>query len=306
MHHIPTKVDFYITNVCNLTCNNCNRFNNHHFTGWQRWSDYEKIYESWGELVSLRAITIMGGEPFLNPTLKQWVEGLNRIFGIEVQVLTNGTRLRQNKDLYSSMLYRSPKNNALNHIGISLHNVKDFEEFMKDDIYDFLQAPVAVYEKGHEKNKWNSDWHFVDSNGIIVNVYTSNNFGTAAIRQTQPQHFVLHNSDVELAHQNCAFVQWKSYHFIRGKLYKCGPVALMPEFDQQHQFDISDEDRELLNSYQALSVDNFETYYRDFFDNIDRPIAQCKFCPSEHKFETIYPLRKGLAAAKYINIDHTL
>jgi hypothetical protein len=294
MHAISNKVDFYITNVCNLTCNRCNRFNNYNFAGWQRWSDYESTYESWGRLVDLRAITIMGGEPFLNPTLQEWVNGLNRIFGIEVQVLTNGTRFRQNKNLYPSLLYRSTKTGALNHIGISLHNVKDFEEFMKADILDFLEGPVAIYEKGHVLNIWDSDWYFIDKNGIMVNVYISNNFGNAAIQQNQYDRFVLHNNDIELAHQNCAFVKWKSYHFIRGKLYKCGPVALMPEFDQQHNFDISDTDRQLLNSYQALSVDNFENYHAEFFANLDNPIAQCKFCPTQYDAEIIYPLRKGL------------
>jgi hypothetical protein len=294
MYQIPNKVDFYITNVCNLTCNRCNRFNNYNFAGWQRWSDYESTYESWGQLVDLRAITIMGGEPFLNPTLQEWVNGLNRIFGIEVQVLTNGTRFRQNKNLYSTLSYRSTKTGALNHIGISLHNVNDFEEFMKADILDFLEGPVDIYEKGHVLNMWDSDWYFIDKNGVVVNVYISNNFGNAAIQQNQYDRFMLHNNDIELAHQNCAFAKWKSYHFIRGKLYKCGPVALMPEFDQQHNFDISDIDRQLLNSYQALSVDNFENYHAEFFANLDNPIAQCKFCPTQYDAEIIYPLRNGL------------
>jgi organic radical activating enzyme len=295
MYRIPTKVDFYITNVCNLTCENCNRFNNHDFKGWQRWSDYQSQYEQWGHLVDLRAITIMGGEPMLNPTLKDWIEGLNRIFRIEVQVLTNGTRFRQNKNLYQSLLYHSSKNNkCLNHIGVSLHNIPDFEAYMKQDIIDFLEGPVEIYEKTHPLNNWGSDWYFIDKNGVFVNVYISNNFVPAAIQQNNYQRFVLHNSDLELAHKDCAFVKWKSYHFIHGKLYKCGPVALMPEFDQQHKFDISDEDRQLLNSYQALSVDNFAEYHEEFFANLDNPIPQCKFCPTEHNAKIIYPLRKGL------------
>jgi hypothetical protein len=236
----------------------------------------------------------MGGEPFLNPTLAEWINGLNRIFGIEVQVLTNGTRFRQNKNLYQSLLYRSPSTRSLNHIGISLHNVKDFEEYMKADILDFLEGPVKIYEKGHPLNIWNSDWLFRDKNGIVVNVFISNNFGNAAINQNQYNRFVLHNNDVDRAHDNCAFAKWKSYHFIRGKLYKCGPVALMPEFDQQHNFDISDADRQLLNAYQALSVDNFENYQSEFFTNLDNPIAQCKFCPTQYDPEIIHPLRKGL------------
>ena len=294
MHYISNKVDFYITNVCNLTCDRCNRFNNHSFSGWQRWSDYQAQYEAWGKLVKLRAITIMGGEPMLNPTIKDWVEGLNRIFGIEVQILTNGTRFQQNKNLYPSLLYRPSTNHCSNHIGISLHNVDDFEAYMKQDIIDFLEGPVDIQGKDHPLNNWGSDWRLVDKNGVFVNVYISNNFGEAAIRQNEYNRFVLHDNDPVLAHKNCAFAKWKSYHFIRGKLYKCGPVALMPEFDQQHNFDISDEDRQLLNSYQALSVDNFVEYHEEFFANIDNPIAQCKFCPTEYNAKIIYPLRKGL------------
>jgi hypothetical protein len=56
-------------------------------------------------------------------------------------------------------------------------------------------------------------------------------------------------------------------------------VGLFPEFDQQHHFDISNEDRDLLNSYQPLTVDEFDTRGQQFVDNIDEVIPQCKFCP---------------------------
>jgi hypothetical protein len=158
----------------------------------------------------------------------------------------------------------------------------------------FLEEPVHVYPKGNKDNTWGSDWQFKDTNGIIVNVYISNNFGAAAIKPALGK-FLLHNSDPVLAHQNCAFAQFKSYHFIRGKLYKCGPVALMPEFDQQHSLDISEQDRILLNSYQALGIDNFDDYHKEFFTNIDNPIAQCKFCPEKIDPRPIFPVRKGSA-----------
>lgn len=290
MHQIPNKVDFYITNVCNLTCERCNRFNNFDFKGWQRWSDYEETYTRWSQLVDLRAITIMGGEPFLNPTLADWVQGLNRLFGIEIQVLTNGSRFSYAKNLYQHMLYRSSKTKALNHVGVSLHNMNDFEK-LDLDIRNWLEGPVRMLPKG--KNIWNSDWHYVDRNGVMVNVYISNNFGNAAIRVADTGQFKLHNNDIHEAHQNCAFVKWKSYHFIKGQLYKCGPVALMPEFDRQYSFDISEEDRTLLNSYRALNPENFEEYASEFFANLDNPIAQCKFCPTTYDAITIYPVRKG-------------
>jgi len=291
MQTIPNKVDFYITNVCNLTCQNCNRFNNHNFKGWQRWSDYQADYEQWGKLIELKSITIMGGEPFLNPTLKDWIAGLNRIFGIDVQVLTNGTRFEHSPSLYNSFLYHSSKTRENNHIGVSLHNM-DFWPKMEQDIFSFLQAPVKIYPK--DQNPWKSDWQFIDANGVMVNVYRVDAFGDASIKTNAMNNLTLHDSDIQSAHDNCAFAQWKSYHFIKGKLYKCGPVALMPEFDQQNKLDISDSDRQLLNSYQPLDVDNFDAYHKEFFDNLDNPIPQCKFCPTKFDVIPIKPVRKGL------------
>ena len=289
-YSIPNKIDFYITNVCNYTCNRCNRFNNHDFKGWQRWSDYKDIYEDWGRLIDLPCITIMGGEPLLNPTVVDWVNGLSRIFQIDVQVLTNGTRFNYVDGLYESMLHRSKKNNAQNHIGVSLHNHDDWPQ-MREDIYKFLKGPVKELAK--DENPWKSDYGFIDKNNVKINVWESNNFGAAAVIQQPNGRFTLHNSDPVSAHQNCAFVKWKSYHMIRGRLYKCGPVALMPDFDQQFNLDISDEDRIILNSYKSLGLDNFTEYNKEFFDNLANPIAQCKFCATSYSPEKIFPIRKG-------------
>jgi hypothetical protein len=99
--------------------------------------------------------------------------------------------------------------------------------------------------------------------------------------------FGLYNSDPDAAHANCTFVKFKNYHWIRGKIYKCGPAALMPEFDRQHNFDISDEDRILLNSYDALSVDEFDQRGEEFFRTIDNVIPQCKFCPEQFTYDPI-------------------
>ena len=290
MYRIPNKVDFYITNVCNLTCQRCNRFNNFDFKGWQDWKDYRETYEQWSKLVSLRAITIMGGEPFLNPTLIDWVTGLNDLFSIDVQVLTNGTRFLQAKAVYETMLYKSPISNMQNHIGVSLHIPEDFEQ-VRADIHEFLKGDVTEFSK--DQNSWGADWQFKDSNGVMINVYTVDKFAGAAIIPKPEGGYTLHDSDPEEAHSTCAFANWKSYHFIRGKFYKCGPSALLPEFDDQFCLDITDNDRELLHAYTPLTVDNYAEYHEEFFTNLDNPIAQCKFCPANHQMQKIYPIRKG-------------
>jgi organic radical activating enzyme len=299
VHYFTNKIEFYITNVCNLTCENCNRFNNYHFTGWQRWSDYASTYQKWNELVDIPSIVILGGEPLLNPTIVDWVSGLNQTFDCDVQILTNGTRLNHVDGLYDALLFRSKKNNAQNNIEISLHNMEDWDEirnninsFFKDTFkeYGTLVNQPPIVENG-------PIYTARDSRGVQISVHLDNYFIPSAVKK-QDTNFTLFDSNPEEAHRVCAFAQWKCYHMIKGKLYKCGPVALLPEFDEQFNLQLSDTDRVLLNSYTPLSVENFADYNVDFFKTLDNPIPQCKFCPDSTSFSRgvkLPPIRKGSA-----------
>lgn len=287
------KIEVYITNVCNLTCDQCNRFNNFDFKGWQRWSDYADQYKQWGDLIDLKAITIMGGEPTLNPTLPEWILGLNDAFGIGVQVLTNGTRLTQCRGLYEAIAHARPRNGGRNSLAVSLHNLDDLPR-LQQDIQTFLDGDIQ--ENTHRPDLWNCDYQYSDRNGVFINVYHQNRFTTAAVQNPEPGKYTVFDNDPVEAHNDCGFVQWKSYHFIKAKLYKCGPVALLPEFDQQMPLDISSEDRAMLHSYRPLTVENYSSYHEEFLANLDNPLLQCKFCPvkTDKQWHTIAPVRKGL------------
>ena len=289
MHAIPNKVDFYITNVCNLTCQNCNRFNNFDFKGWQRWSDHAEQYKRWGELIDLKAITIMGGEPLLNPTIVEWIHGLNDAFGIEVQVLTNGTRLTQVRGLYDALAHATPRNGNKNSIAISLHNLADLEQ-LQADIHEFLEGPVE--QNTHRPDLWNADYQYSDRNGVFINVYFQNNFNTSTVQVNKEGRYALFNNDPAIAHGACTFVKFKSYHFIRGKLYKCGVVAVLPEFDQQHPLALSTDDRELMKNYRALKITDSDTAKQQFVANLHQPIDQCRFCPEQYNGDQIFSQHK--------------
>lgn len=305
MHMIPDEdpddprrfipnIEFYITNVCNLTCSNCNRFNNYDFSGWQRWSDYKDKYELWSKHVRLQRVTILGGEPLLNPSLLDWVDGINHLWGKTVQVLTNGTRLNHFPNLYERMIkFTDPRYPWVrNWLGVSLHNENDRERCF-EEIKKFLQGKITYYGAKDGVAYTNGGNHaFVDSNGMKVCVWEYDEFYNAAVQRNHQGRFVLYNSDPKQAHQGCGFAQFKCYHFVRGGLYKCGPVALFPEFDQQQQLDITDDDRKLLNSYQALWPDQFDQHGQEFLDHIDEVIPQCKFCPTNLGHQKIHAVSK--------------
>jgi hypothetical protein len=282
-------VEFYITNVCNLTCNQCNRFNNHQFSGWQSWLDYKQDYQRWAKHVKLQGVTLLGGEPLLNPTINQWIDGINQTWNHGIEILTNGTRLN-----YVPGLYETVAAHPQNWIGISLHNINDLDRCF-EEIQKFLRGPIKFYKKDDPENAdgsktYGGAYGFYDG-AVWVRVWINDSFYNSAVRLNN-NRFTLHNSDPEQAHAICGFVQYKCYHFVKGALYKCGPVALFPEFDRQHAFDISDEDRALIHSYRPLTADQYMDRGEQFFAELDNPIPQCKFCPSKFTNITIQAVNK--------------
>ena len=286
------RVEFYITNVCNLTCDNCNRFNNYQFKGFQTWADYKDVYAEWANLVDFKRITLLGGETLLNPTINEWILGLHKLWpSTLIEILTNGYRLNQVADLYSTLQATQTQNNMA-FISLSIHNTQD-KQHLLDKIDTFLVKPVNKIPDLHRKDSYT----LKDKNLVAIYVMTEDLFTSAAI-QIKNNQYILHNNDPINAHAACPIAQTKSYHFIRGKMYKCGPVALFPEFDHQNTLDITDADRELINSYQPLTVENYSEYADKFFDQLDYPIAQCKFCSTQTEPKKIWPVLKG-KKAKY-------
>ena len=238
--YIP-NIEFYITNVCNLTCSNCNRFNNYAFTGYQKWSDYEAEYTAWAEKIRLQRVTILGGEPLLNPTICDWVNGINKLWNKRVQILTNGTRINHVPGLYDVLnnwygMHIAEKN----WIGVSVHNENDMDRHLEEG-KKFLQGG-GIQLKEKEQTHNDSDYSLTDNNQVVICYWLQNEFYTSAVQKNNEGKFTLHQTDPLEAHNSCGFVQYQCHHFIRAKLYKCGPVGLWPEFDAQHNFDISDED----------------------------------------------------------------
>ena len=278
------KVEFYITNVCNLTCEYCNRFNHLNFKGWQDWQDYRDIYSRWSELLEIDQPVVMGGEPLLNPSVCDWAVGLCEFWKQPVQILSNGTRINHVKNLYETL------HNHKVWIGVTLHNL-DHAESIIAGVERFLQSPITKIT-GRENNANGADVLLIDSNKIRIPFWITNSFLQNALTRDSNGARTLHDSDPIEAHNICGFAQAKCYHFIRGKLYKCGPVALLPELDTQIGLQISQQDRILLNSYQPLTLENFDSYHEEFFAKLDDPIPQCKFCPSYGGGGKIYALSK--------------
>jgi hypothetical protein len=274
--------EFYITNVCNLSCSGCNRFNNYKFKGFQRWADHEAEYTQWSKELQFGSIGILGGEPLLNVDFMSWLQGIRRLWpNTHTKVVTNGYYLNQVKGLYNYV-----ESDRRSELWIGIHNKMHKEKILKN-IENFLVGPLT-YEFNKDNIYQQYMW-ITDSNGVRLKVEYNWWFHQGAIVATETGK-TLHNSDITKAHNICH--SKTCHHLMNGKLYKCGAVALFPEFDKQHILELSDEDRALMNSYRPLSVTDSEETKVNFINNLKNSIPQCKFCPEEYHGEQLFALEK--------------
>jgi organic radical activating enzyme len=279
--HIP-YAEFYIINVCNLACAGCNRFNDYNFTGYQRWGDYAEVYQQWAEQVDIDSIGILGGEPLLNPTFLEWVQGINQLWpNKKLRIISNGFRLDRHADLYPVL--EQHRNIEL---WVGIHNKQHKSEIIQK-VRDFGQAPHTV--TFNTDNPYQQYMTVTDARGVRIKIEYNWWFHQGAIVK-QDGALTLHQSDVAKAHDICHMKT--CHHFIRGELYKCGVVAVLPEFDQQHPLALTTADRELMLSYRPLRITDDAVVKRQFVSNLDQPIDQCKFCPEQYNGDQIFAQQK--------------
>jgi organic radical activating enzyme len=321
---VEDKIEFYITNVCNFNCDNCNRLNNYYFSGHDLWEDYAEIYSRWSEKIDFTKITILGGEPTLNPSMDQWIAGIRDLWPrAKMSVLTNGTRLdywhrrglfdllaktdtELNITLHNRSRYQSvvaevkqyltdPVENLISNNGIdwckAYNNVKDpsWPECKSYEDFDLLpehikKECVEVHHIGYDDFVRNTGkLSLTDTNGIKVTVVYAEDFITAPLRYAGENRFAVYDSDPVKAHSAC--LSKYCSHFIKGKLFKCHHVGLLPEFSKQYQVDMTTQQKDLLMQYKPLTVDTDHDNMVQFLERMKDWIPQCQLCPS--KLETV-------------------
>jgi organic radical activating enzyme len=285
--------EFYITNVCNLSCNNCNRFNNFNFKGSQRWEDLRFTYEQWAKLLTFDRIAILGGEPFTNLDLQNWIIGIRKLWpDNELFVTTNGSKLKTSKHIIDTMKEHNAK------LRISIHSMQ-----LRNEIYSALDTilvkPIKKiveylpYQLDAWKESYNSikadDWPSCNTPYDFVNLPEFIRKECDEVFNLSKEKFDLYEAAItlidatgftvevtwyskfhesSLKYEDGKFSLYKSnpdtainicdqkfcHAFKDGKLYKCGVAHALPEALEQFKIPVDDEQQKLLNEYQPAEV----------------------------------------------------
>jgi hypothetical protein len=167
----------------------------------------------------------------------------------------------------------------------SYNLVKDPQWPDCQSINDFKNLPGIIKKECTEIHKIDTD-NFIkntggvlitDENNVGVNVEYAEHFWTGPLKYSGNNQFDVYNSNPTTAHNTCH--SKFCYNLIKGKLYKCHHVALLPEFMEQFHVNMTSKDIDLLTSYKALEATQPIDEILQFIENLPKEIPQCKFCP---------------------------
>lgn len=306
MSHLD-YVEFYITNVCNLNCERCNRFNNYAFTGHMSWQDHADDYEQWSKIISLNRIGILGGEPMCHPDFCTWVAEVARLWPqSQVMIMTNGTYLNRYPDLYEWLkswqgrVRIDVSRHNSEHRESTLHDIESvfkegFECFHRNDAHGITGIQgyrstdkdldlTPIYTADHGPHIWaDRSWQRIYKSGLVIIRYSDANiFDESVVRldtSTKNLYLTPDMSDPDLAVDKCACKF--SHHFLHGKLYKCGITAVLPEFMKQFAVSVEASKSSLIQSYVpahwSWSPDELDIFLEGL--RLGTSIPQCALCP---------------------------
>lgn len=272
------NIQYYINNDCNLSCHNCISYNNFNYRGYYKWQDYENKNKIWPRYINPGQISILGGEPYLNPDLINWAHGVRSIWPEHnfITLATNGTLLDRNK-------VKNTTKQILNlgiQIEISVHDknqhskiTEDFFQILREediifDVEDIWDDYTAAYDKQRIRRSETGEVL-----GTIASAYMFENISVNTVGET----INFYSSDPDKAHDVC--LARECHYILNGDLYKCVVVSTAKEFSNQYTLD--SRSKSLLDQYKPCDPLSGEEEINKFLDAIKKTIPQCSLCPSK-------------------------
>jgi organic radical activating enzyme len=268
MKHKVKFLQFYIGNVCNMTCTNCISFNNYAFKGQFDWDSNKNSAMQWSNLLAPDEVAIIGGEPFTNPDLDRWVFGLIECFKVpDFRITTNGSFIQ--RDIERILQYTELGVN----IEISSHSINhyNFHNF-------FIETYFPIKEILDDCIKYTRS----DLPGFIE-VRNCTAFFNNSIKEIKDSVIHMHNNVPAAAHNSCLISN--CHYVVEGNLYQCAVTATAPLFSKQ--FAIDQRSNDVISKIKSISPTDTKHIIDEFLHSITSPCDQCSLCPVDVKLKDI-------------------
>ena len=261
-------LEVMVMRTCNLSCAGCTTFSDLTYKGFVSWDTGKSWLDPWLERINLNAIGVMGGEPLINPEIRQWIKGIREILPhTQIRFVTNGLLLEKNWDIVD--LLDEVGNSVLK---ISYHVNNPILDNTIERIFNSFQwEPVHEFGINRYKNQ----------RGLRFQIAKPQSFFKTF--KNQYHNMEPHNNNPADAFDMC--VQQKCPLLYNGKIWKCGTLALTPELLER----MGNPNTEMWEPYIDTGLlPSCETNKLDkFLNNFGKPNKMCAQCPDKKDTESI-------------------
>jgi sulfatase maturation enzyme AslB (radical SAM superfamily) len=250
-----------IISACNLACQGCTTFSDLKHQGYIPWATAKSWLESWRNRLYFDAIGIIGGEPLMNPDIREYILGIRELFpSTQIRFVTNGLLLNKHFDVVD--LLDSVGNSVLK---ISYH--------VNDDTLDQTIDKIMSHSQWKPIREFGID-RMVSPTGMRFQIARPEKF-LKTFRNNYDNMMPHANNPVD-AFEIC--VQKRCPMLLDGRIWKCGTLALTPRILERMGFPNRDSWQSFIDA--GLGVDCEDAELQKFVGNFGKPHAKCAQCPS--------------------------
>lgn len=257
-------VETMIASACNLSCKGCTNYSDYNTKGYVPWQQGKTWIKSWLDRVDIADFGLIGGEPLLNPEIKQWIQGCRDLMPqSQLRVTTNSVILQRHLDVLDTMF---DIGNCV--FKITVHQPNEF--YIQDNLnYIFSMVKWKPIEE-HGIKRW------LGPNGVRFQINFPMTFWQTF--QGSYQKMLPHHSVPDQAFEIC--VQKTCPLMFKDRLYKCSSIALLAQTLEDWNQDLNAWKPYL--DYQGISPECSELELTQWLDNFGKPEWICEMCPSKH------------------------
>ena len=260
-------VEIMITQACNLSCAGCTNYSDIVNKGYLTWEEGKAQIAPWLKRVDIPDFGILGGEPLMNPRVRDWIRGLRDLLPhSQIRFTTNGLLLEKNFDIVDLL---ADVGNCVFKIAIHEKN-ENLENVTKRIMSRYDWEPVVEFGVSRFKTKNNFRFHLKRPD-IFYKTFKG-----------QYNNMMPHSSDPVGAFDICC--QQTCPLLYDGKIYKCSTAGLLkdtlekfnnPNIEQWHQY-LTD----------GITADCADSELSSFLNNFGKPDKLCGMCPTKADTES--------------------
>ena len=274
-------VEIMITQACNISCAGCTNYSDLPHNGYLTWEEGREQIEPWLARVDIPDFGILGGEPLMNPRVRDWIIGLRELLPTsQIRFTTNGLLLEKNFDIVDLL---ADIGNCVFKIAVHERN-ENLEKIIQRVTNQFDWEPVVEFGVSRLKTKNNMRFH----------VRRPDNFYKTFLGPYEDM--IPHNNDPLQAFDNCC--QQTCPLLYNGKIFKCSTSGLLE--DVLAKFNNPNSEAWAPYIYPGLTPDCKDTELQEFLNNFGKPHSMCQQCPTKNDTTSTLVHLDNVSRRKYV------